>query len=469
MNPRLSWLRQRQTKYGAYVAAYVLVVLALVTLANWAVNRHATKSWDLTATKRYSLSDQTHKIVGGLDRDVTVHYFDRKGQFDRARDLLENYSHLSPRLSVKYVDPVRKPVLARQFEVESLGTIIVTSGDRTEEANLLDEQSVTNALIRLLKTGKKNVCFVEGHSEHRVDGTEAQGFSGAKEALEQSQYAVRSISLLRQAMVPQDCAVVVVAGPETEYVEPEVEALRSFVMDGGRVLFLLDPGGSEKLLDLLADWSVELERDLVLDLNPVNQYFGADATMPIISQYNSHAITRELSRTATLMPFARSVEPAEDSKTGITVETLFETSEESWAIHFTPAMTTITLQRDQAREGPIPVAVAGTVSKEDGGTGETGQGEGSGEKKEGRFVVVGSSRFPANAYLSVFANRDLFVNTVNWLSSDEDLISIRPKSPEDRRVNVSVAQMDYVKLYVGSQVLLIIITGVVVWWRRRYS
>ncbi len=469
MRPSLSWLRRRQTKYGAYAAAYVLVVLALVTLANWAVNRHATKSWDLTATKRYSLSDQTRKIVRGLDRDVTVHYFDRRTQFGPARDLLENYNHLSPRLSVKYVDPVRKPAIARQFDVESLGTIIVTSGDRTEEANLLDEESITNTLIRLLKTGTKNVCFVEGHGEHGVDDTEGQGFSGAKKALEDSHYAVKPISLLRRARVPQDCAVVVVAGPETEYVEPEVQALRSFVESGGRALFLLAPGGSEKLVGLLADWNVELKRELVLDLNPMNQFYGADATMPIISQYNSHAITRELSRTATLMPFARGVEPAEDSKTGITVETLFETSEESWAIHFTPAMTTITLQRDQAREGPIPVAAAGTVSKDDGGTGGTGQGEGSGEKKEGRFVVVGSSRFPANAYLGVFANRDLFVNIANWLSSDEDLISVRPKSSEDRRVNLSVAQMDYVKLYVGSQVLLIIITGVVVWWRRRYS
>ena len=470
MRPSFSWLRRRQTKYGAYAAAYVLVVFALVALANWAVNRHVTKSWDLTSTKRFSLSDQTRKIVGGLDREVAIHYFDRMDQFNQARDLLENYNHLSPRLSVEYVDPDRKPAIARQYEITTYGTIVLTSGDKREEANLLEEESITNTLIRLLKTGTKNVCFVEGHGEHGVDDTERGGFSGAKEALENSRYAVKSISLLRQAKVPEDCSVVVVAGPETEYLEPEVEALRSFVEDGGRALFMLGPGGSEKLVELLAGWNVELKKDLVIDLNPLNQLYGADATMPIISEYKSHTITRELSRTATLIPFARSVQAGEDYETGITVETLFETSEESWATRFNPGMETITLQREQVTEGPIPLAVAGTLSKDEGGNGETAEGEDSSEKKEGRFVVVGSSRFPANAYLGFNANRDLFVNIANWLSSDEDLISVRPKSPEDRRVDLSAGQMRWVfYLSVVGLPLLMVASGVAVWWRRRYS
>ena len=470
MRLNFSWLRKRQTKYGAYAAAYVLVVFALVALANWAVNRHASKSWDLTSTKRFSLSDQTRKIVGGLDREVTIHYFDRNDQFNQARDLLENYNHLSPRLSVEYVDPDRKPAIARQYEITTYGTIVLTSGDKREEANLLEEESITNTLIRLLKTGTKNVCFVGGHGEHGVDDTERQGLSGAKEALENSRYAVKSISLLRQAKIPEDCSVVVVAGPETEYVEPEVEALRSFVEDGGRALFMLGPGGSEKLVELLAGWNVELKKDLVIDLNPLNQLFGADATMPIINEYKSHTITRELSRTMTLIPFARSVQPGEDFKTGIAVETLFETSEESWATQFNPGMEMITLRREQATEGPIPLSVAGTLSKDEGGNGETAEGEDSSEKKEGRFVVIGSSRFPINAYLGFNANRDLFVNIANWLSSDEDLISVRPKSPEDRRVNLSAGQMRWVfYLSVVGLPLLMVASGVAVWWRRRYS
>lgn len=477
MKPSFSWVRKRQTKYGAYLVTYVLVVLALLVVANWAANRHLTKTWDLTSGQRFSLSDQTRKMVRGLDRDVKIYYLDRQGSFTRAKDLLDNYQRLSKRLSVEYVDPVRQPSVARQVTGKpdsiALGTIILTAGNRKQEANVLDEESITNALIRLLKTGSKGVCLVEGHGELDPDGTDRQGFSRAKKALEDSHYTVKSISLLREAKVPADCAVVVVAGPKTDYVEPEVEALRKYVEGGGSALFLVDPGTSEKLTELLKAWNVELKKDLVVDLNPVNQLFGADVTMPIITQYKSHIITRELTRVATLMPFARSVQPGKDSKSGVTIETLFETSSESWATEFNPEMKTVALRRDKDPKGPIPIAVAGTVKKSDGsqagGGGETKAAEGA-ESKEGRFVVVGSSRFPANVYLGFGGNRDLFVNTANWLSSDEDLISVRPKPPENRRVNLTVAQMRWV--FYGSVIglpLVMVASGVAVWWRRRYA
>ncbi len=464
MKPSFAWARKRQTRYGAYLVTYVLIVFALLALVNWAVNRHS-KSWDLTSNQRFSLSDQTRKVVRGLDRKVKIYYFDRQPQFGRAKDLLDNYASLSNRLSVEYVDPDRKPAVAREQSVKSYGSVILTEGQRRQEANVLDEESVTNALIRLLKSGPKNVCFVEGHGEHGVEDSDRQGFSRAKKSLEDSNYAVKSISLLREPKVPGDCTTVVIAGPKGDYVEPEVEALRKFVEGGGRALFLLDPGASEKLVETLAAWNVELKKDLVIDLNPLNQLFGADATMPIITQYKSHSITRELNRVATLMPFARSVQPGKDSKPGVTVDTLFETSSESWATDFNPQMRTVALRRDKDAKGPISIAVAGTVKKSDGGEGKTGNGIGS---KEGRFAVIGSSRFPANAYVGFNGNRDLFVNTVNWLSSDEDLISVRPKPPENRRVNLSVAQMRRVFLLsVVGLPLLMVAGGVAVWWRRR--
>ncbi len=479
MRPSFAWLQKRQTKYGAYAATYVLVVFALLVLANWAINRH-TKSWDLTSTKRFSLSDQTRKVVGGLDRPVKIFYLDRQAQFDRARDVLDNYQRLSSRLSVEYIDPVRKPSEARQASGKgdqiALGTIILAAGDRKQEANVLDEESITNSLIRLLKTGTKSICFVEGHGERDPENSDRQGFSRAKKSLEDSHYTVKSISLLREAKVPADCAVVVVAGPRNEYVDTEVDALRTYVEGGGRALFLLDPGAAEKLSELLKSWNVELKKDLIIDLNPMNQLFGADVTMPLITQYKSHVITRELARTATLMPFARSVQPGKDSKTGVSVDTLFETSSESWGTEFTPEMKTVALRRDKDTKGPLPIAVAGTVKKSDASLsppagGETKSGDGN-HNKEGRFVVIGSSRFPANIYIEAraFSNRDLFVNMVNWLASDEDLISVRPKPPENRRVNLTTAQMRRVLYFsVLGLPLAMIASGVVVWWRRRYA
>jgi len=466
MKLNLSWVKTRQTKYGAYLAVYVLVVVALLSLANWFVNRNS-KSWDLTANKQYSLSGQTKKIVGNLENEVKIYHFDRQSQFDRARDLLNNYDSLSGKLSVEYIDPDRKPGPAREMQVKSYGTTILVSGAKREEANVLDEESVTSALIRLTRSGSKKIYFVEGHGEGDINNSERQGYSSAKKALEDSQYQVETVSLLRDPKVPEDAAAVVVAGPKTEYLETEVDAIRRFVEGGGRAMFLLEPGMGEKLAPMLADWNVELKGDLIIDLNEVNQLFGASETMPIITGYKSHAITRELGRVATLMPLSRSVQPAKESKPDVTVDTLFETSAESWATGFSAQMREVRLQEGRDTKGPIPMAVAGTVRKSGSEAPAPLEGEAPGPK-EGRFVVVGSSRFPANNYIGFNGNKDLFVNMVNWLASDEDLISIRPKSPENRRVNLTVAQMRNVFfLSVVGLPLLMLATGVAVWWRRR--
>jgi ABC-type uncharacterized transport system involved in gliding motility auxiliary subunit len=88
--------------------------------------------------------------------------------------------------------------------------------------------------------------------------------------------------------------------------------------------------------------------------------------------------------------------------------------------------------------------------------------------KEGRFVVTGTSEFIANRSMRILGNSDLFLNMINWLSSDEDLISIRPKDPEDRRIQLTQGQMRLVRMVSQFVIPLgIILAGVLVWWRRR--
>ena len=88
--------------------------------------------------------------------------------------------------------------------------------------------------------------------------------------------------------------------------------------------------------------------------------------------------------------------------------------------------------------------------------------------KEGRFVAVGSSNWCSNNILRFNGNKDLFLNMMNWLSSDEDLISIRPKEPEDRRLSLSRRQMS--TIFSSSVIglpLIVIAAGLMVWWKRR--
>ena len=457
MNSRL--LNARQTKYAAYAALYVIVILAIVSVANVLANRY-NKSYDSTSNKRYSLSDQTAKIVKGLKQDAAITYYDRQIGFQPAKDLLGRYSSLSPRIRVEYIDVEKNPQVARAAGVTKLGTSFVQIGTKKEEAKSVTESEITGAIIRDLKTTTRTVCFVTGSGEHQIDDTQRNGFSRLKDILAKDQYATKSISLLEKAEIPSDCTVVVVAGPQSDYVPPAVDAIKKHVEQGGRALILLDAplkfgrptADNAALTDLLQSWGVSMDKDLLLDLSPVGQLMGLGPEIALVSTYDSHAIVDEMKGTATGFPLSRSLTIKNTDKTNVTK--LFESSATSLA---TTALDSPNVNPNDPKnkKGPLTIGAAGSYT--------TGK-----ENSEGRFVVVGSSSWPANSFISFNGNGDLALNALNWLSSDEDLISIRPKEQENRKLTMTRAQFNWVRL--SSQFLLpvaLLLAGMSVWWRRR--
>ena len=453
------WMKARQTRYAAYATIYILVILAVLGAINFLAQRH-NKSFDTTANKRFSLSDQTQKVVSELKQDVKVTYFDNTSRFAGARDMLDRYDNLSTKLTVDYVDPDRKPTIARAAGVKSLGTVFVETAGRKQEARSVTEEELTGAIIRALKGGERNVCLVSGSGERSLDETRPNGFSSAKELLERNNYKARAISLLEKPEVPKDCTVLVVAGPRFDYVAPVIEAIKKYVEGGGRALFMIDPAlkfGKEdtaenaELLKVLAGWGVTLNKDLVLDTSGIGQLFGLGPEIPLVTTYESHAIVREMKEVATAFPLVRSVETKAGDKT--TVDKLFSSSGNSFA---TTNLSSPQIRIDEKKDkkGPLVLGAAGEYN--------------TGSTNKGRFVVVGSSGWASNGILRFNGNRDLFLNMMNWLSSDEDLISIRPKEPEDRRLSLNRQQMSSV--FYSTVIFLplaVIGAGISVWWRRR--
>jgi len=454
------FLKARQTKYAAYAAIYVLVVIAIIATANVLANRY-DKSYDTTANKRYSLSDQTVKIVKGLKQDATITYFDQPRGFRAAKDQLDLYSNLSPKVHVKYVDADKENMLAREAGIKNYGTAIVQIGANKQEAKGLNEEGITGAFIRDLKNTTRTVCFVTGSGEHQIDDSGRSGYSQFKELLGKDEYVAKSINLLQKAEIPSDCTVLVVAGPSGDYQQPEVDAIKKFVEDGGRALFMLDPplkvGRSEisdndALTSVLKNWGVSVDKDLILDMNPIGQLAGLGPQVALVTSYDSHPIVSEMKGTATGFPLSRSLDVKNGDKT--TVQKLFGSSESSLATEKLNSPE-VNPSDPKNKKGPLTIAAAGNYN--------TGK-----ENSQGRFVVIGSSAWAANSFLRFNGNRDLALNAMNWLSSDEDLISIRPKEPEDRRVTLTRAQMNWVRT--TSQFLLpliVVFAGVSVWWRRR--
>ncbi len=455
------WMQTRQTKFAAYATVYILVILAVLVVANFLANRY-NKSFDATANKRFTLSDQTKKVVGDLKQDVTISYFDRANGMQGAKDLLDRYQNLSPKLHIQYVDLLKNPTLARAENVTREGEAVVTVGARREDAKTFDEEGVTGALIRALKGGEREVCVVSGHGEHRLDdSSQSDGFSGFQTIVQRDNYKVQSVNLQQKAEVPADCTVLVVGGPTGDYIQPEVDAIKKYVEGGGRALFMLDPplklgrkqiGDNTALTDLLASWGVTADKDLLLDESAASQLLGGGPEAPVILQYDSHPIVNDLTNVSTAFPLSRSLETKNTDKTTITK--LFSTSAESYATSDL-ASSEIRINPAKDKHGPFTLAVAGTYA-------------GAKPSDSGRFVVVGNSGWASNQALGFSGNRNLLLNMINWLSSDEDLISIRPKEPEDRRINLTRAQFRSVQI--TSQFflpLIVIFGGVMVWLKRR--
>jgi len=454
------WVKTRQTKYVTYVTIYIVVILAIIVGANYLANRY-NKSLDATANKRFSLSDQTRKVVGDLKQDVTIQYFDKADGMQNAKDLLGRYANLSPKVHIEYIDYMKKPQLARAANITKEATAIVEIGAKKEEAKTFDEEGITGAMIRAIKGGVRTVCVVSGSGEHRVEDTGQDGFSDFQTAVQRDNYQVKAVNLLEKAEVPSECTVLVVSGPSGDYVQPEVDAIKKYVEGGGRAMFLLDPplkigrkeiSDNNALHDLLASWGVTAQKDLLLDENPLSQLVGLGPEVPLVTAYDSHPIVNDLAGTATGFPLSRSLDIKNENHTS--VSKLFATSPSSFST-FNLSTPEIRIDPNKDKKGPFTLAAAGTY--------DTGK-----PSSQGRFIVVGNSRWASNSFLKFNGNRNLALNMMNWLSSDEDLISIRPKEQEDRRLSLTRAQFLMVRTV--SQFLLplvVVIAGVMVWAKRR--
>ncbi|HEV2133044.1 MAG TPA: GldG family protein [Terracidiphilus sp.] len=454
------WLKARQTRYTAYAVVYILVVLVAVVVANVLANRY-DKSWDATKNKQYSLSQETAKLVKGVKQPVTITYFNQSTRFGEGKDLLDEYKVLSPNVHVDYVDPEKEPMVAREDGVQSMGSAVVQVGDKKEIAASMDETGITGALIRDIKTSTRTICFVSGSGEHQIDDSGRDGLSKWKDELTQDTYETKTINLITQAQVPSDCTALVIAGPTHNYDQPEVAAIQNYVQNGGRAMILLDPpfqvgnhpiADNDGLTSMLAGWGVTADKDVIVDPNPIGQLMGMGPQVALVTTYQSQPIVADLKRTVTGFPLARSLQVHDAAKTS--VQTLFDSSDTSLA---TSNLSSATFNPNDPnnKKGPMVLAAAGTY--------DTGK-----EGSQGRFVVVGNSDWAANFFITFNGNSDLALNAINWLASDEDLISIRPKPPADQHITMTRAQSRMVIL--TSQFvlpLIVIFCGVFVWWKRR--
>ena len=462
---------RRAGRYGTSAILTAVLSLVILGLLGFLATRYH-KRFDWSEQRVHSLTSQSLKVLEGLDRDVEVVALYQALDQEPVRELLDRYAYESDRFRVEYADPNERPELLGKYGIaaEELGQGLVRMAFGEESVQVTDvtEENVTNAMLKLARTGEKKVYFLEGHNERAIEGEAGaakEGFERAAEALRNENYRVEKLLLAAHGEVPEDADVVVVPGATRPLLDVEHAALQRYLARGGALLVLVDPRANTDLVDDVRSWGVDVGDDVIVDRKLA--LFGR-ATSPFAESYDTeHEITQGM-RETTLFHLARSMRRGEDSDL---TEIVF-TGDSSWAERDLDRFFqegTAELDGDDL-EGPVSIAVAGTPRLEGlEGAREEAEDEGSAEEKpEARLVVFGDADFAANELIEAYRNRDLFVNSVNWLMGDVEAISIRPRLSRASRFQLSADQFLRIRslsLFVLPEVIAVI--GVFVWWSRR--
>jgi len=466
----------RQARFGTLAAASVVVVLAILVAINYLSTRHNHR-WDLTAAKQFELSDQTKKVLHDLKEPVKGLVFAQTNDFQRYRDRLDEYQYQSKLLQTEYIDPDKQPGVATKYDIHQ-ATVVFEYKGRTEKANSDSEQDLTNALIKVVQGRQPKVYFTQGHGEKDINSSDRGGYNGISAALKSDNFVVDSIVLAQQKEIPADADVIVVAGPKTDFFSPEIEMLRTYLAKGGKLLVMLDPvikpdsPQPTALIALLKDWDISADNDVVVDVSGMGRLIGTDESVPVAASYPPHPINENGSFSLlTAYPLARSMTPIEGGVNGHNAQPFVQTSKSSWGetnikglVNREPAK-----QDPEDKAGPVTLAAAASAPATAAPAPKTPAANGEAPKTpETRVAAFGDSDFASNGALGITGNRDLFLNTVNWLAQQENLISIRPHDPEDRRITLTADQERRI-FYLTVLIVpgLILLAGVQTWWRRR--
>lgn len=432
-------------------AALVVVVLVGVLAGLERVRRQ----WDLTEGETLSLSEQSGEVIDRVREPVRITVFMARVESGRAEAaaLLERYRRRNPKIRFRLVDPLRSPGEIQRLGADPyLATVIAEMAGRTERAATPSEQDVTAVLARLLRTEKPTLCLVQGHGEVDPESASEDGWVKAVGLLKENGFVVRPVDLLVRPQVPGDCRAVVVVNARTD-LGPAATDVARYLREGGRALVLTDPTSTFDPTALLRPYGLSVARGIVVEGDD-NARLADDPLTPVVGRYRSPLpIVRRLP--PTVFPGAQAVQLGEDRPAvGLSVSEVAATTRLGY-LERNPDEYRFDPTTDL--EGPITLVGAADRSRNVGG-----------RITRTRVVVTGETDFSSNAYLDQAGNSTLLVRTLDWLTVDEDLVSVSTNLGRYRPLALSAARLRYARVLTAGLVpLAFLLAGAMVWAVRR--
>jgi gliding motility-associatede transport system auxiliary component len=434
------------------VAVFIAVVIGVNVGAN-----EMYRSWDLTAERSGTLSNETLRVLRDVHRRIEVTSLyprDAVGRVEAAT-LLSRYRKANRLIQFRIVDPTLDPGEAQRLGVVEIGSAAVqdvSSRDKIEIAQLTIEIDVTSAIARVVRGVDATVCFASGHAERDPSSDAPSDLGSAHKILVDNGYRTLKIDLLARPRVPRSCDVVVVAAPMSPLGSQTVKALRTYLRRSGKALLLGDPSTRVDLSKISSEWGIRFLYGVVVEADP-DSHLRGDATVPIVHQY-SEASPPVRGLGPTFFPRTEGVR-ARDIKTepGLTTAEIAYTTQLSYLDRanigkFSPKVD---------RRGPVAIAAAADQS-EVAGT----------RILRTRILSFGDVDFATNDFIGDAANAQLWIQGIDWLTQPEQLVTAVPNFPKVRNLDLTEARSRYVLLLMAGIVPgLFVIAGGFVWVFRR--
>ena len=448
----------KTTKEGMSMGAMILLVITLLGAINF-IGARKYKTFDFSAAKLNTLSDQSVKILQGLTEDIRVIYFYKNGeqQVEENKrafiDLLRKYQDQSSLVKLDFIEINERPDLAEKYNVKKgSGLVFVDYKGRKASLEKIDEQELTGAIVKVTREKEKNIYFLSGHNERDIENNkEATGYGFLKQMLEGNRYKVGAINLVQKPEIPADADIVVVAGPEQEYLESEIKILEMYLKKGGSLILALDPKTHHGLNGLLTQLGLEYNDKYIVQVMDTPLGKAINPTSTPMTEFPGHSITKPFGKDQfVLMQMPGAIKKLSSLPAGTTVEEFGKTNLNSMGFADNSF-------KGQAENGAFTLAAAI-------------KGKLQGGEKDYTAIVFTDSDFLGNQLLYKNLNRDLALNTVAYLAKEENLISITAKEVGITKMEITPSQfLVFIFGFIVPLPILFMIIGGVLWYRRRYA
>jgi ABC-type uncharacterized transport system involved in gliding motility auxiliary subunit len=437
---------------GVFLALFLL----LVTLLAYLAHEHRIE-WDVTRNARNTLAEPTLEVLRQAEGPLTITVYsvarDASGAdvHKAIAERLRPYQRAKPDLEIALVDPREQPKRAEAAGIRAPGTMVFEYRKRVEHLPLgeFDEQSFANTIVRLTRGAETLLVWLEGHGERRLDGIANHDLGDFGRELTQRGIRMMSLNLALAQEVPANAAALLIAQPRSEVHAAEVEKIQRFVRGGGNLFWLIDPEPLHGLQPLAETLGLVLTPGTVVD--PTLRPRSGPPVFAVATSYGPHPITAGF-RYNTMFPFARQIELSESDEWRIVP--LIEVAPRGW-VSMGPATEKPVF--DRARDLPGPVNIAAAFERMAG-------------DREQRVVVVGNGAFLSNSYLGNGGNLQLGIAIVNWLTGADTLVAIDARPAPDVRMDIDQTTLHLIAIgFLLVLPLAFVITGGVIWWRRRHA